>query len=64
MKEFEIVKLKETIKHLNIKKGCLAILLNNGKSKGRIMLFNNTIKDEYSIVEVEHEWLEPTGQVA
>lgn len=63
MKEFEIVKLKETIKHLNIKKGCLAILLNNGKSKGRIMLFNNTIKDEYSIVEVEHEWLEPTGQV-
>ena len=63
MKQFEIVKLKATIKHLSIEKGCLGILLNNGKSKSRVMLFNNTNKDEYSIVEVENERLEPTSQV-
>lgn len=63
MKKFEIINLKESIKYLNIEKGCLGILLNNGKSKSRVMLFNNTNKDEYSIVEVENEMLEPTGQV-
>lgn len=63
MKKFEIINLKESIKYLNIERGCLGILLNNDKSKSRVMLFNNTNIDEYSIVEVENKMLEPSGQV-